>query len=527
MRSVLTIPLAITWETFWHRRWMLLGCMLLANTLHWLVFAALRREGLVPADDPSIIYMHIMLMLLNLMTVGIAIMHSQGSPARLYTLPISASAIAIYQIAIAMLLILLESLASIAVMNLLFDVHWPLWGPAIFVAVALSAMQAVVWLTEKSAWIAPSIALLGAALGVWFKSRYGAIVEFPDHYWTQLTPSDLLIMFVVVVLACVTGTAAIRRNRCGEPPISVGILEWLDRRLQPKPSLDSPFHSALAAQRWLEWRRKGWLMPGAVMIGMVFGICLWLLFSRDLRALLGGFLAGGGFLGAVGLLGGLVVGNAGPSDASSSMGPFLATRPLTTRDMARTILRTGLYSFIVAWLIWAAGLLVVYLLNVLSHQPQFPADEVQWWYFPATIVGPWIAVGIGISVMLADRPVFFGNVACAGLVIFPTTMVISSNLLSSHAQLLLSNGVSIAGGVSLFLITVWLFAKAHQRLLIGRSTLLIGACGWAVGSLLTITAWWIYGERTIPFAILLCGLCGLIVVPLAAAPLALALNRTR
>ena len=50
-----------------------------------------------------------------------------------------------------------------ATLNLLFNLGWPVFGPALFAAVAMASVNAFVWLTEKSPiWLAVAMASVGA-----------------------------------------------------------------------------------------------------------------------------------------------------------------------------------------------------------------------------------------------------------------------------------------------------------------------------------------------------------------------------
>jgi hypothetical protein len=169
-----TIPMAITWELFKRCRWSLLTALLGSNLIALGLFTALRREGPLPSDDPSTIMMHLLMMLLNLFIFGMALMQFQGSAARLFIYPVRSSTIVMCHFLPSMLLMALQSIFSISLVNALYDFHWPLWGPTLSMAVSLTAIQATLWLTEKSAWAAFAFALVSGCLGIWFKSRYGA-----------------------------------------------------------------------------------------------------------------------------------------------------------------------------------------------------------------------------------------------------------------------------------------------------------------------------------------------------------------
>ncbi len=177
-----SIPLALTWELWRRGRWGLLAAALGALMFPVILFAALRREGLVDTDDPSFLIMHVVLVQFNLFTFGAAVIAVQRSPSRLYALPASTSTIVTWRLLPAMAMMTLQSLANTAVLNTLFSLRWPLWGPALFAAAALAVVQAVLWLAEKSAWLPWAVGAAAVALGLWLQSQYGDIFSPPDRY---------------------------------------------------------------------------------------------------------------------------------------------------------------------------------------------------------------------------------------------------------------------------------------------------------------------------------------------------------
>jgi hypothetical protein len=402
MRS---IPLAMTWELLCRGRWWLIGAMLCANVLPAIIFAALAKErGFDPHFD-GLIVIHVVMMQINMFIFGAAVFAAQGHPSRLYTYPVSNSTIVAWHLLPAMAVMALETLVSTAALNAVFDLGWPLWGPAMFLTVMLAAINAVFWLTEKSAWVAFAIGAVAAVLGCWFKSRFGPVFSDPTHFWTDVTAGEFLTMLALGVLAYAAAVAAVARNRRGAPLPALGIVAWIQRTFDPAPVVGVPFRSAAHAQFWFEWRRKGWVMPVAVVLCIIGSTCLWLIFSRRPQDLFIGFFGGGALLSLFGFIGGIVIGNVGPTDANSRMGQFFATRPMTSGDLARTILKTATRSLLIAWGIWAAAVLALYvilsgtmpILAITSHH------SLPWWYIPATLLGPWIVMVVGAAIHLTGR----------------------------------------------------------------------------------------------------------------------------
>jgi hypothetical protein len=147
-----SIPLALTWEMLHRGRWTLTAAALGATAFPLIILAALWREGGVDPSHPSMLIMHMVLMQLNTFIFGVAVLGAQGNPSRLYTFPSPNAAIVTWHMLPAMAIMAIEAVASTALLNALFGLNWPLWAPALFVAVLLAAVQAVLWLTEKSIW---------------------------------------------------------------------------------------------------------------------------------------------------------------------------------------------------------------------------------------------------------------------------------------------------------------------------------------------------------------------------------------
>jgi len=525
MRS---IPLAMTWEMLRHGSWGLLAAALGANLLPAILLAALRHEGALVPEDPSQMVIHITLVQINMFIFAAAVLTAQGHPSRLYAFPVPTSALVAWNLLPAMVAVAIESVASTAALNATFQMNWPLWGPALFVAVALASVQAAAWLTEKSAWMVVAMGAVATALALWFKSRYGEGFSQPNRYWMEVTPSEILTMLVFAVLAYATAVVAVARNRRGEALLSLGIIAWLDRLFDSAPDLGLHFRSPAEAQLWFEWRHKGWAMPGAVAFSSLFGFGAWLIFSRDAGDLFHGFVVGGGILSMFGLLGGLVMGNSG-QDSNFEIGSFLATRPITNTQLARTILKAAAKSVLIAWIIWAAAFLALYLLLVVIDVVPKPAlpKELGWWYFPATVLGPWIVLALVASMGLTGRSRPFLDLFVLTFAIYVVLSLFSKFALSRQAQEQFGRGAVYTAAVLMVLGTSWALATARRRSLIGWPTVYAASGAWVALSVPVALESMLRSAVPLHIGALVVGLAALTVAPLATAPLALAWNRNR
>lgn len=525
MRS---IPVTMTWEMLARGRWSLPGFALAANVLPVFLHTALRHEGGVDPGDPSLLVMQLTMMQINMLVFSCAVFDVLGQPSRLYALPIPTSSLVAWQMVPAMMLVALETLASTACLNVAFDLNWPLWGPALVAAVGVAAIQAALWSAEKSAWLPLAVAIPGATLGLWFKSRFGPMFSPMTHQWLEVTPGDVFSLLTLAGLSYYGAVVGVARRRCGEPLPSLGIVAWIVRVFDPPPDVGAPFATPAQAHFWFEWRRKGWAMPATVVFGMLIGLSIWVLFIRELTDLFEGFVAGGAMLTLMGFFG-LILGNVGPNDQTFEMGHFLATRPLTNTEMSRTILKVLTKSVLLAWGIWAVPF--VLLTGVLFAQRTIPRveilDDFGWWYFPATLLGCWTVVSVLASISMTGRTTLWAQLICGLIVFFIGLGMFKKYALPENVQLTFARGVGVAVGVTIAFGTVWAFVAARRRGLIGSPTVVSAFSVWAVLSGLIVLDWMLHPDRPLGLAVLIVSLAVLVVAPLATAPLAIAWNRNR
>jgi hypothetical protein len=524
MRS---IPVAMIWETLRRGRWNLITSALAANAVPCLLFSVLGHEGALDPADSSQIAMHVVFAQIYPFLFGFAALAAIGSPARLYALPIRTSTLVVLQMLLAMLLVAAEMLASTAALNAVFDLRWPLWGPALFGAVAVVVIQATLWLADRSLWLAAAIGFPVGALGLWFKAHYGPLFSRPTHYWDVVTPLDAVTLALIAAAAYGVAVVGVARNRRGERPLSIGLVDWLIRVFAASPSRQVAFRTPERAQLWFEWRKKGWSMPAVAIMGLVVGLGIWLAAARDAQSLFEGFVAGGALFVTAMFLGGFVLGHEGGRDIR--IGPFLATRPMTTTDMARALLKCAAKSVLIGWSIWAVSfLLVVCVLRAMGIELSLtlPAP-FGWWYVTATLVGAWAAFGVLGPLALAGRERLLVGLIFGGVSLLIGLLLFSKITFTREAQeqffrwglaalaLLLVAGTGIA------------FAAAHRRSLIGTATAVTAASLWGLTSASVALSWNFAGADRLVISLWATGVLALAVSPLATAPLALAWNRNR
>lgn len=531
MRSV---ALAITWEMLHRSRWQLLIFGLTANLLPFFLESALSHSGPVDPNDQSQIIICVMLTQINMFVFGSAVISAQGNLARLYASPIPTPMLVACHLVPGMLLMGAQLTISLLAINFWFHLDWPIWGPVLCASVSLAAVNAVLWQTEKTAWLVLGLTTVAGGLGFWFKTRFGSLLRQPDHYWREVTPVEVLTAVVIAGVAYYAAIKGVARNRRGDTLRSLGIVEWINRVLDPAPEVGLSFKTPADAHFWYVWRQRGWGMPMCVVFGITFGFGIWLLANRNPTDLLGGFLAGGGMLSVVGFLGGILIGNCGPNDTTLEMGNYLATRPLTTRQMSAIMLKATVLSVLWSWGVWAVAATTTYLcVRGLGIQPHLHLQEgFAWWYIPCTIVGPWVVSGVGASLGLTGRGTFTASVIATGLITLFTGIALSELTLSNESQLVLGQACIGVLGVALVISTVIAYWAASHRSLIDSSAAYKAGLVWI---LLTIPVVAIGGRLTpvtIPGApaavyVLAVGIAALVVAPFSTIPLALAWNRIR
>jgi hypothetical protein len=520
----------MTWEIFRRGRWHLLSATLGAIAFPAMIFTALRHDG-ADFSDPSILMMHILFVNNMILLIGAALFAAQGRMSQLYAYPLPTASIVAWRLLPAMVIIGVLTAACIGCLNLIFDLGWPIWGPAMFGSVAMACVSAFVWLLEKSQiWLAVAMAVVAAVLGFWFKSRYGSAFSSSTHYWQQVTPADVFTMLAASVFAYWVAVKAVARNRRGEPPFSLGWLEWLDRVLDRSTASDPRLNSPFKAQCWFQWRRKGWIMPAGTFFCLVIGLIIWVLSDREAESLVQGFFAGAIMLSMLGFITGLAFGNVGPNDASYEMGQFFATRPTTDTDTARAIFLTAAKSIILAWAIWALAFAVACACIAAAGSVtaiHFPQDDIGWWCFPVSFVGCWIVTSTIACVLLFGHSKYILQFLCGLAAAIIVVSVLSKFLLKPAAHALLVQTTTALLASALVISGALAFAAARRRRLIQMPTVWAAVFTWIVATVFLAYLLPNYAQPRALGYLLVAAVVTLLVSPAAAAPLALSVNRHR
>jgi hypothetical protein len=475
--------------------------------------------------------MHMLFVNNMILLIGAALFAAQGRISQLYAYPLRTSSMVAWRLLPAMVIIAALTAASIAVLNLIFDLSWPVWGPAMFASVAMASVSAFVWLAEKSPiWQGTVIGVVAAVLGFWFKSKYGSAFSQATHYWQQVTAGDAFTMLAMSMFAYWVAVKAVARNRRGDPPFSLGWLAWLDRVLDRSTASAARLNSPFQAQCWFQWRRNGWAMPAGTVFCLVAGLIIWGLSDREAETLVQGFFGGAAVLSLLAFICGLTFGNVGPNDASYDMGNFLATRPTTDTDMARTIFLIAAKSVILSWAIWALAFAVACACIAMAGSAtaiHFPKDDVGWWYFPAAFLGCWMVTSTITCLLLFGRSKYVLQFLCGLAAAIIMVSVSSKFLLRPAVHSLLAQTLTALLASGMVVVGAFAFVAARRRRLIQLPTMW-GAVGtWIVATVLLAYFLPTYAQPRLLAYLLIAALVTLLVTPIAAAPLAISVNRHR
>jgi hypothetical protein len=521
MRS---IPAALTWEFLRRGRWLLANAFCGVLAFQLMLFGTLLRDGALDPDDPGLLLMQVLLTQIGLLGIGAGIMTAQGVPARIFTLPISTSGIAIGHLLPAAVVSAGLWAACVTVLNALLPLDWPILGPALFAAVGVPTVLAISWYTDKTIWMLFGLGGAAGALGLWFKSRFGPVFSPPDHVWRVVTPGEVLFLAVTAVGVYFIGVAGIARQRRHEPLPGLGIKEWLDRVFDRAPAENLPFKSAEQAQFWAEWRMKGLLLPGILLFLATGHLTVWFLFSREPRALREGVIGGGAMLPIMAGLIGLVIGNFGPTDANSAMGPFLGTRPLTSPALARLVLKVQWWSIVSATIIWQAAYLATSPFAAPGSQTEATTTA---WLAIGMLILPWASASLGTLVSLTGRTGRIGIAFSIAMIAFLATTIGVRILAPPETARALWIALLVTLSVAAMLGTAWSFQVAWRRGTISAQTIRISFAA-LIAMLVFIAGHYFWNRSNSPLIyISAVGLAFWSIAPLAMAPLAVAWNRNR
>lgn len=385
---------AMLWQIGWRHRWWLAvdAAYLVAAAITIRVLPeAMLRQTLGDLETPQIPYflgslcIFVMLHFIVVFT-GVELSPSErqrGSdfPTHLLVLPVTTRFLVIWPMLSGCLA------ASLLWFFVATQVFWPggiaaplAWPMALFAA-TIAGMQAVSWTPISPAWLRSTVAIpvLMAIIGV--ASVAGIYRVHASVFFIVLTP-----IIGIAYAAALHGVAMTRRGDCYD------WLSWhrlVDRIAQWRKPTECPFRSPLAAQLWLDCRGQAWLVPligGTVMFVMLFPMLG--IEKQDVRV---GWKVLVALFALPPFLGGMLGSALARRDAWSktALGPFLATRPLTSSALVKSKFQMCAVSAVCTWLL--AALCAAVLILVRSGMAHSLSEAV-------TTMGLWRAAAIILAV---------------------------------------------------------------------------------------------------------------------------------
>lgn len=459
-------------------------------------------------------------------------------PARLFALPVSSTALALWPMlwGTAAAAATWLALARLVVWPPALDV--PLGWPALWLAATAAWTQLLAWASYPFRGLR-----VVAAVVVLVSVEAVAIVAL------ELRPPEWLMAAIFapqLPLAFLAARAAVARARRGEVPDWSRALAGPGRRRASSLGRRRPFRSAAAAQAWFEWRQHGVSLPAWVALLLPFALAL--LFAPSETAVFVHLGLGFACLtppvvaSFVGVAGGRATRGAG---AASGLSPFQATLPLTSSELVAAKLRTSIRSALLAWLV-VLGAVPVAL--ALAGRWSVVADDARWWSetIGAPRAGALALLALGYLALATWKQLLKGLVVGLGGRAGLVRAQVGATLALLTAAVLLYGLLRDRAGVRLALwnLLPWALALAAlaklaaasalvprlaRRRLVGERPLVAAAAGWTAAVLALHGVFlWFLDTPHLPHHVLL--LVAIVAVPgarLAAAPLALAWNRHR
>jgi hypothetical protein len=464
-------------------------------------------------------------------------------PARMFTLPVTSSALAGWPMlygAVAMASLWLAT-AYLALWPAGVDI--PLVWPAVFAATFLAWTQVVTWM----AYPVPGLRMIVAVLLLVVIGTVGIVA-------VELKPSESLMVAVFapqLPLAFLAARAAIGRARRGDVP-GGDVPDWRRAFARLGQASDAlfrwrrPFSSPARAQVWYEWRQHGRSLPAWVGILLPFELALLFLAGKTSVFVLVTLL---GVLLTPPVLAAFVAATVRkPSPLGSDgygMATFIATRPMTSAALIAAKLRVAIWSTIAAWLLVAIAVPVALGLSgtwpiVVDCARQVRDDigtprtvVIALLGLAALVAATWKRLVLSLYIGLSGRTwlvrTYVGLTLAILAAIIPLLEWVGQ---SSDVRRVLWNSLPwvAAGLVSIKMTSAaWIATHLHRTELLTEYTLLFGAATWVVAvlALYALLAWIMATPHFPHYFLVLASILAIPLTRLSAAPLALAWNRHR
>jgi hypothetical protein len=536
--------LAIAWELRQRHRWGLVALAAYVVTAAMIKLLILpswtftmdsgERFGVVVMVPLTVTFMYVLTAFSFGLSGDVAGRQSMY-PNRMFTLPVSTAALALWP--------MLFGAAAMALLWLATRVLalWPTGVDIPTIWPALAAVSLLAW-TQALTWMPYGLPGLRVILALLWLSTIDCIVLLALQYHA----SEAVMVAVLapqIPLAYVAARFAVARARRGDVPDWSGAFPVA--RIAAVSQRRSGFRSAASAQAWFEWRLNGKSLPVWVAIVLPFELLL-LWAAGPSGVLVLEFLLIVFFTPIIMASFAAATVSKPGVNASDSYGlpPFLATRPLTNAQIVTAKLTTTLVSAALAWLLivvavplalgWSGEMpLVLERSRRFSDAVGTPRAVV----FLLLVLGAFIAstwkqlvqtlyIGLTGRAWLIKGSIF---VTLTFLILVPPTAawVIETgrlgrlwNALPLIFTLLVCVKMSAA---------CWVATRLHRSRLVNDRALVIGAACWCalVFALYGVLVWLLDTPHVPHYLLMLLAILAIPLTRLSVAPLALAWNRHR
>jgi hypothetical protein len=522
-----------------------------------LMYLSLYRSGWTVETEAML---HYFVYRVALLVFVPAVCSAVGAARRYYTQPLSAAQIALWLWLPAILAAPCMYLWVAVGFNLWTGSNWPLFGPALFCAMATAGALALLWSTAGLD-LLRVLAFAGLALAVlgWLnvQDEYplppsvpnGAWIAEPALLaeWKPIGNPQTFFMLLAIAVSYPVGATSIRLDRSSQLPWDrLPSLQDLWLQLVGTLSRSRKRHtSAWKAQVWREWREKGYVGP---LVFAGFFACLlgsYCIGWSSARSFVGGVATAGYWLVLLFGVLGLSFGRSGGTVRNPRCSVFLGTLPLSDKAVSYAMLRSAFASVVVTWLLWIAAMFAAMwmvgsnnmeptweVLQALTSISDIVPGESRSSAALATLIAlaaMWTVVGTVASVVMAGRGWFLALVYAFTLVLL-IAYVGGRAWLMDHGYPEIADRLEIGAFAAIVLLPVLAYVLALARRVIGRKELLFAAGLWlAMVALLEIGLRTPGGFQPIVYrADFVYPLIALVpLFPLAAAPLAMSWNRHR
>ena len=398
-------------------------------------------------------------------------------PSRTFALPVRTSLLVNGPILLGLVAITLVHLAWTFLFLQPLNARYPLGSFAIYWAAALVTFQALVWCLAGHAKSFVIVLLLAMTLFVRL-----AVVIVEDHDASRAVVF-LLVILPVAYLCARLGVRQQRRGQWHIPAKAQRLMEVGSARLFPGKRL---FATAAQAQLWMEWRRNAVVPLISLGLGLVI-VCAGLvrLAAHDDAGVIVSacFYIGCALLMLWAASSGVLLAR----DASSKsllLSSFVATRPVTSGELAFAKIKSAGRVWLAGWVAYAIALFFWY--DFLGPDPDLPASRLDDALVPtmgfAALALAWHLAG-ALPLWLTGRiesPAWAGLVLLGGYIAFGHIL----QFLDKHFGLPVAlPWLFTFGLIAKVLIAVWAFGEAIRRRLLSRRATARYFAFWLLGTI--------------------------------------------